>query len=315
MLKNEIESYQKPVFFDHKGSLDDFIALMSILTLDKYCISGITYTPGFCKNNNALETTHSILDIFCHSNLPLAVCKEPLRNEYSYDRNILCISPDVFNNSEIQKPLNVPQTANEDAAGFTAEILLNTVSKTIVIATGPATNLVSTLEKYPEVADKIERILWVGGAFLCDGNVIAPDHDGSAEWNFFADPHAAEKLLSLGIPVTLFPLDTVTQYPLDNYLLYHLENNSKKRLSRIAYQLLKPAYEIHHDFCIGSVMPSVYLGMPNIFQLDSKSIKVEPRGTSMGNIYRSTMGNRIKQASCIDEEQFYDYLISCFGKF
>jgi purine nucleosidase len=197
-----------------------------------------------------------------------------------------------------------------EAADFTAQTILNTEPETIIIATGPAANLVSALEKFPETAEKIERILWVAGAFLTDGDVIAPDHDGSAEWNIFLHPHSAEKLLNFEIPKIIFPLDTVTQYPSDNYLMYHLENNKDKKLSALANTLLKPCFEKQKSCYLGSVMPTVYLGMPGLFQFESKSIKVELRGTSMGNIYRTSLGSRVKQASCIDEELFYDCLLA-----
>jgi inosine-uridine nucleoside N-ribohydrolase len=83
MFKNEIKPYQKPIFFDCKGSLDDYIALMSILTLDKYSLTGIVITPVYCDSGKSIELILKILDLFCRHDIKIAINNIEPVNEYT----------------------------------------------------------------------------------------------------------------------------------------------------------------------------------------------------------------------------------------
>jgi purine nucleosidase len=54
-----------------------------------------------------------------------------------------------------------------------------------LLAAGPLSNLAYALDKQPEVAAKVARVWWMGGALRVPGNVYDPQSDGSAEWNAF----------------------------------------------------------------------------------------------------------------------------------
>ena len=57
------------------------------------------------------------------------------------------------------------------------------------------------LERHPDVRDRLERIVWMGGA-IGEGNTTP-----AAEFNAFVDPEAAAAVFGSGIPVTLIGLD------------------------------------------------------------------------------------------------------------
>jgi inosine-uridine nucleoside N-ribohydrolase len=57
------------------------------------------------------------------------------------------------------------------------------------------------LERHPDVRDRLERIVWMGGA-IADGNVTP-----AAEFNAFVDPEAAAAVFASGIPITMIGLD------------------------------------------------------------------------------------------------------------
>lgn len=66
-----------------------------------------------------------------------------------------------------------------------------------VIATGPLTNIAFLLRIFPEVKEKIQEIVFMGGS-LSGGNVT-----DAAEFNFFADPEAAYMVLHEGVPLVM----------------------------------------------------------------------------------------------------------------
>ena len=79
-----------------------------------------------------------------------------------------------------------------------------------IAAIGPLTNLALLLAVHPELADRIARIVVMGGA-LGAGNIT-----GVAEFNVHCDPEAAHRVLTQSeVPVTLVPLDITLRCPAD----------------------------------------------------------------------------------------------------
>ncbi len=71
-----------------------------------------------------------------------------------------------------------------------------------VLILGPATAFARALDRDPEVAKLVERVVMVGGSWHEPGDATAV-----AEFHFWCDPHAARQVLHCGAPVTLLPLD------------------------------------------------------------------------------------------------------------
>jgi inosine-uridine nucleoside N-ribohydrolase len=71
-----------------------------------------------------------------------------------------------------------------------------------VLVLGPATVLARALDRDPELATLVDRVVMVGGAWHEPGDVSA-----AAEFHFYCDPPAARQVLRCGAPLTLLPLD------------------------------------------------------------------------------------------------------------
>ena len=70
-----------------------------------------------------------------------------------------------------------------------------------LIPIGPLTNIALLLALHPELTDRIERIVLMGGAIGL-GNVTP-----SAEFNIWCDPEAAHRVFTSGVDVTMVGLD------------------------------------------------------------------------------------------------------------
>lgn len=88
-----------------------------------------------------------------------------------------------------------------------------------VVAVGPLTNLGVVLTDRPELAERIARIVIMGGAVTVPGNVEAAP---AAEWNIYIDPESARRVLASGVPVTFVPLDATNSLPWTERLLRRL---------------------------------------------------------------------------------------------
>jgi inosine-uridine nucleoside N-ribohydrolase len=94
-----------------------------------------------------------------------------------------------------------------DAAGrYPGEVML--------VALGPLTNVAAAALADPARFAKLTGIVSMGGAFQVPGNATAV-----AEFNVFADPHAASVVLASGVPVTFAGLDVTTKVCLSGGLL------------------------------------------------------------------------------------------------
>lgn len=78
----------------------------------------------------------------------------------------------------------------------------------VVATTGPLTNLALALRLRPEIADRLARVVVLGGAWGLGNKTPA------AEWNILCDPEAAHVVLSSGVPLTFTPIDAAAQVPI-----------------------------------------------------------------------------------------------------
>jgi len=79
-----------------------------------------------------------------------------------------------------------------------------------VAAIGPWTNIALLMATYPEAAERIGRLVLMGGSAGRGGNVTA-----AAEFNVWADPEAAQRVLGSAVPTVLVGLDVTLPTVLD----------------------------------------------------------------------------------------------------
>jgi pyrimidine-specific ribonucleoside hydrolase len=79
----------------------------------------------------------------------------------------------------------------------------------------------------------------MGGAVDVPGNVQLPDGGMSAaEWNLYADPHAAALVFQSDVPITLVSLDATNNIPLTKSYLEQLKISHQTPVADFVYQLL-----------------------------------------------------------------------------
>lgn len=100
-----------------------------------------------------------------------------------------------------------PGAQELDAVSFLIETLTGAEpDSTTLVPTGPLTNIALAFQGVPEAFTAVERIALMGGARVAGGNITP-----SAEFNIFADPHAAKIVFDCGRPITAIGLDATLQ--------------------------------------------------------------------------------------------------------
>src|SRR3954462_15538973 len=79
-----------------------------------------------------------------------------------------------------------------------------------VAAVGPLTNIALLLRVFPEAAERIGRLVVMGGSATRGGNVTA-----AAEFNVWADAEGAQAVLTATLPTVLVGLDVTLPTVLD----------------------------------------------------------------------------------------------------
>ncbi len=97
------------------------------------------------------------------------------------------------------------------SSGHAVQFLIDTLTREIprtvsVLLTGPMTNLAMAMVLEPRILPRIGEIIFMGGARLEGGNITA-----SAEYNIYADPHAAQVVCSSGVKLIALGLDATHQ--------------------------------------------------------------------------------------------------------
>ncbi len=186
-----------PVLIDCDPGHDDAMALLLALASPELELLGVSTVHG----NQTLErTTANALRVleFAGSGVPVAAgANGPLLREPA-------VAAEVHGETGLDGPdLPPPRGApvDEHAVEFLAAQLAAAGRPVTLIPTGPLTNVALLLATHPEVAERIERIVLMGGA-IAEGNVTP-----AAEFNIWIDPEAAARVFASGLDVTMIGLD------------------------------------------------------------------------------------------------------------
>ncbi|MTI31527.1 nucleoside hydrolase [Xanthovirga aplysinae] len=307
---------KRAILFDHDGSADDFLSLVLLLTMKEINLLGISITPADCFLEDAISTTLKILSIAKKKEIEISTGRFHGINafpvEWRAKPKILNALPDLVT---IDTPFAVDQF--KESTEMFAQRILTSKEPVSILMTGPCTNLVHALDKTPAIKEKIEEIVWMGGAVDVEGNVKTYNHAGTAEWNVYWDPIASNKLLQHKLPLTIIPLDACNQVPVSIEFLKQLSSQSEYLYSRLAGQFWAttidtiPSYE--YIYFMWDVLATSYLDIPEAFVTEEMELNVHPTGPNSGNTERKKGTDQwVKVAKSVNKSYFYDYLLKQF---
>ena len=208
---------KRKIIIDCDPGIDDALALMLACASETLDILGITIVSGNIRGEQCAQNALQVLKRMGRLDIPVYLGEtKPLK------RNLVDAA-DTHGGDGLGGVLLPPVTGvsfGDDAITFLRDTLTANDGVTVV-AIGPLTNIAVLLQKYPEAARKMRELIFMGGAFKSHGNCSPV-----AEFNFWADPDAAELVLNyLGRPATMVGLDVTRQVvltPNDRELLHQL---------------------------------------------------------------------------------------------
>jgi len=195
----------RKIIIDCDPGQDDAVALLlAMASPDEFDILGITAVAGNVPLALTERNARQMCDIAGRTDIPVfAGCERPMVRE-------LITAEKIHGNTGIDGVDIVdPVTPLQDqhAVDFIVETLRAADDESVtLVPTGPLTNIGTAIDSAPDVIEKIEQLVIMGGAMREGGN-----YSPSAEFNILVDPHAADIVFNCGRPVTAMGLDVTHQ--------------------------------------------------------------------------------------------------------
>ena len=144
-----------------------------------------------------------------------------------------------------------------------------------LIATGPLTNVGTALMKYPDLPQYLKRIVIMGGSATFGNRTPA------AEYNIYADPHAADAVFRSGIPLVMCGLDVTMQaiFYEEDLIRIGSRGTQAARLFRDALMTPLHAQEGGDGVKLHDAVAVLYAARPELFYGQMAGVAVETRGT------------------------------------
>jgi pyrimidine-specific ribonucleoside hydrolase len=287
---------------------DDAIALLLALGSPELDLLGVTTVSG----NQTLEKTTAnairVLDHLGRTDVPVAAgAPRPLvRERY--------VAAYVHGETGLDGP-DLPPPARKPEPMHAIEFIAAHAQERplTLVPTGPLTNIALFLARYPELQDRIERVVLMGGA-IAEGNVTP-----AAEFNIWADPEAAERVFQSGLDVTMVGLDVTHK------ALFTQEHADRLAAAGTAGKLVSDLYGFYvqfHRSQYGWDGTPVHDAVAVAHVIDPAILETKDRGVivdtgpelSRGRTYVDLWGRAGWEANChvatdIDSAKFLDLLV------
>jgi purine nucleosidase len=264
----------RPLIIDCDPGVDDAVALLlAFAAPDAFDLLGVSTVAG---NVNAKLTAHNAcivraiaeredVPVFAGAERPLEVA--PVEAGHFHGANGL-------GDLEFPKPQKAPEQVN--AVTFLVDTLSSAAPHSVsVAALGPLTNIALALRAAPACSRGIRELVIMGGARREGGNITA-----SAEFNIYADPHAASVVFRSELPIVAIGLDATHQVRTTPERMARLEALRSAR-SQAASRLMRFGEHVERTLaqCEGAPLhdPAIiaYLMAPHLFETLPARIDVE----------------------------------------
>lgn len=260
-----------PILFDCDPGIDDAVAFaLAAAHSDVLDIRGITSVAG---NQTIERVTGNALKLtaFLDMDIPVARgCKAPLLRE-------IIPAGDIHGETGLGN-CRLPETnrtvVNEPAPVFLYQKLqeLNAGEKMVLVPTAPLTNIALLLKTFPDAAEKIEKIVLMGGA-ITGGNITS-----TAEFNIWEDPEAAQIVFSSGIPIVMCGLDVTCKCGFNREEINTLLAGGRKARAfgeMMDFYFHTEVYTNKQRIAIHDAVTFMYLLHPEIFSGQEMNVRVD----------------------------------------
>ena len=179
---------------------DDAFAILLALAAPEIEVLGLTTVAGNVPVAVTTANARRVVELAGRPEIPVfAGADRPLLREPMHAHDIHGkMGIDGYDWPEPARPAQ-----GRHAVDWLVETLAAAPARSVtLLVLGPETNIALLLRRAPELADRIRRIVVMGGGFFEGGN-YAP----AAEFNILVDPEAAAIVFASGVELVAMPID------------------------------------------------------------------------------------------------------------
>ena len=266
---------RQKIILDCDPGHDDAVAIMLAAKAPQLELLGITAVAG---NQTLDKTSVNACRVVQWLGVDVPVyagCDRPMVREPR-------VAGDIHGESGLDGPVFPPlrkAVEQEHAIPYIIRTLLASDGDITMVTTGPMTNLAMALRLEPRIADKIQRIVLMGGSYT-NGNVTP-----AAEFNILADAEAAHVCFTAGRPMTMVGLDVTRKvlcYPEIVERMAKIGNRASRLFVELMAHFCKTQKEVygmaggplHDPVTIASLLdPTLLTTKPMNVQIDLRSVQ------------------------------------------
>jgi len=190
----------RKIIIDTDPGQDDAVAILLALASPELVVLGLTAVAGNVPLALTEKNARMICELAGRRDIPVfAGCDAPLARR-------LMTAEHVHGKTGLDGPV-LPEPTMPLQDGHAVDFIIDTLraepSGTVTLcALGPLTNIATALQRAPDIAERVQQIVLMGGAYFEVGNITP-----TAEFNIYVDPEAADIVLKSGIDIVVVPLD------------------------------------------------------------------------------------------------------------
>jgi len=268
MPRNIIRPAVRPVIIDTDPGIDDAVAILLALASPELSVLGLVAVAGNLPLAATARNARGILELAGRREIAVhAGCPRPM-GRARVD------AVDAHGEGGLGDLVLPPPTLAlrpEHGVLYLIDTLRGAEPKSITVcALGPLTDIAMALVAAPDIASSIAELVIMGGASHGPGNATP-----AAEFNIYADPHAAAVVFDSGVPITMVPLDVTRGVRSTPERIAPIRAMATRCGAAIA-ELLGPRRALGeppmamHDPCV-----IAYLVAPELFQWREVNVAVE----------------------------------------
>ena len=191
----------RKIIIDTDPGQDDAVAiLLALASPEEIDVLGITCVAGNVPLDLTSKNARIVCELAGKVDVPVhAGCDRPLGRD-------LVTAEHVHGKTGLDGPdLPDPQMPLSD--GHAVDFIIDTLNAhepgTVTLCPlGPLTNIATAFQKAPEIVEKVQEIVLMGGGYFEGGNITP-----AAEFNIYVDPQAADIVFKSGVSLVVMPLD------------------------------------------------------------------------------------------------------------
>ena len=190
----------RKIIIDTDPGQDDAVAILLALASPELDVLGITAVAG----NVPLPLTQKNALIVCElagrTDVPVyAGCDAPMLRK-------LVTAEHVHGKTGLDGP-QLPEPTMPLQAQHGVDYIIETLrteppGTVTLVPIGPLTNIGVAFKRAPDIIERVQEIVLMGGAYFEVGNITP-----AAEFNIYVDPEAADIVFNSGATITVMPLD------------------------------------------------------------------------------------------------------------